>query len=93
MDRLTLANINLKLLRELISQPFIVVGLLVFAISAFFWIVALSRVELSYAYPMVGLSYALIFLFSWLFFGENISLIRILGMIIIAIGVFVISKS
>lgn len=88
-----LARIDLGLVSELITQPFMAAGLAFYGMGASLWIIALTRVELSYAYPMISLSYVLIFLFSWLFFHENISFTRIVGMIIILIGLFIISRS
>lgn len=86
-------RINQGLLSKLITQPFILAGLVFYGVAAFLWIIALTRVDLSYAYPMISVSYVLIFLFAWLFFHENISLTRIAGMVIILIGVFMISRS
>ncbi|MCK4396367.1 EamA family transporter [candidate division WOR-3 bacterium] len=75
------------------KQPFILLGFILYGIGAFFWIGALSRIELSFAYPMLSVSYVLILLISWKFFGEAISLYRIFGIILIAAGVVFLAKS
>ena len=55
------------------SSPFIMVGLMLYVISAFCWIIALSRVELSYAYPVLSLGYVIIMFLSYWLFHEHLS--------------------
>jgi len=54
---------------------------------------ALSKFELSYLYPLVSAVYIVILLSSWLLLKEDISSLRIIGTIIIAIGIFLVAKS
>ena len=75
------------------TNPFVVLGLFIYVISVIFWLVALSRVDLSYAYPFASLSYVIMLIASWWIFDENISLMRLIGTIIIGIGVWLISRS
>jgi multidrug transporter EmrE-like cation transporter len=67
--------------------------LLCFGVSSVFWLVILSRIDLSYAYPMVSIGYIAVVLFSYFVFKENVSLIRWIGVITICAGVFLISRS
>ncbi len=53
----------------------------------------LMKVDLSFAYPFVALSYVIIIITAWLFLGENISLLRLVGVLVICLGVFLISRS
>jgi drug/metabolite transporter (DMT)-like permease len=73
--------------------PFTILGLSLYFLGVFFWLYALSKVDLSYAYPFVSLSYALAVLFSWLILGENISYLRWAGVFVISFGVLLISRS
>ncbi len=68
-------------------------GILSYGISFLLWIKVLSKVELSYAYPMVSIGYVLIMFFSYFLFKENISMIRIAGVICIIIGVVLVARS
>jgi multidrug transporter EmrE-like cation transporter len=68
-------------------------GIIVYGISFLIWIKVLSKVELSYAYPMVSLGYVLIIIFSYFIFKENVTITRIFGVVIIIIGVIIVSKS
>lgn len=73
-------------------NPIVLAGLAVFGISALSWLVVLSRVKLSIAYPMVSLGYIAVVFFSWLIFKESVRPITIAGCLIIALGVFLISR-
>ncbi len=75
-----------------ISNPLVLAGLAVFGISAVSWLIVLSRVPLSIAYPMVSLGYLFTVLFSWFKFNEPVKLITLLGCLVIMLGVFLISR-
>ena len=64
-------------------------GLICYATSMVFWLLALSRYELSLAYPVLGLSYPLVFLgaVSCPFFDEQMSVPRVAGIVLILVGV------
>lgn len=68
-------------------------GFLLFALSSITWLVVLSRVELSFAYPMVSVGYILTILISWRYLGETISPLRWIAVFVICIGVFLLSRS
>lgn len=74
-------------------NPWVFSGLVCFGLSAIFWLVVLSRLELSLVYPMVSVAYVLVALASWFFFKENLSLVRWLGIAVIILGVYLISRS
>jgi multidrug transporter EmrE-like cation transporter len=78
---------------KLIAEKFVVIGIALYAIATLLWLVILSKAELSFAYPMLAIGYILIAIFGKLFFGENITLIRFLGILLISIGVFLLLKS
>lgn len=86
------AGLDLSLLR-VIFTPYIFLGLVLYAIAMLIWLVILSRVELSYAYPMLSLSYVFIVLASWLIFNEHLSLLRLLGVLFISLGVMMVGRS
>lgn len=75
------------------SNVYVVIGIVLFATSSFGWLLALSKVPLSYAYPIVSFGYVFVSLFSWIFFNENFSLLRLVGLTIIVGGVFLLSRT
>lgn len=68
-------------------------GTALYVVSLFLWIVTLSRVDVSYAYPMTSLGYVLTALCGWWLFNEGLTPMRILGVLIIMIGVILVARS
>lgn len=81
------------LLSRVFSSFKLFFGFSLFALSSIAWLVVLSRVELSFAYPMVSMGYILTVLMSWKFLGETINPLRWLALFVICIGVFLLSRS
>ena len=88
----SLTQLHLKLI-PMFTNPFVFFGFACFGLSSVFWLVVLSRFEISLVYPIVSIAYILVALFSWIFFKENLSLVRISGILIIMMGVYLISRS
>jgi drug/metabolite transporter (DMT)-like permease len=76
-----------------LKEPRLWLGLALFGISAVFWLVVLSRVDLSVAYPFVGLSYIVVVLFARLFLHEQVTALRWLGVVVVAVGIAIIGFS
>jgi len=74
-------------------SPFVIIGISVYFLGVFFWLYALSKVDLSFAYPFISLSYVLVVFSSWWLLGESISFLRWAGVVVICLGVFLISRS
>lgn len=66
-------------------------GLVIYLIGTVFWLAALSRVDLSYAYPIASFQYIIMLVASWMMFDEKITTSRLIGTAIIGVGVFLIS--
>lgn len=75
-----------------LSNEYVISGIGIYAISAMIWLVILSRVKLSFAYPMVSFGYVLTVFFSWLLFKEQVPLVRLIGVFVICIGVYLVSR-
>jgi len=83
-----------NLWRMFTTSPLIIVGLGMYGIGAIIWLIVLSRVNLSFAYPMIAMTYVLIPLAAWLILHEPpIPLIRWIGMGIIIVGVILVAQS
>ena len=78
---------------RLASNPFILGGLGCYALSVVVWIMALSRVEVSLAYPMLSIGYVINALAAWYLFGEALSAQRMVGIGAIVVGVFLVARS
>ena len=78
---------------KLASEPHIIGGLACYVVSVVVWIMALSRVEVSIAYPMLSIGYVVNAIAAWYLFGETVTMMRLTGIGIIIIGVFVVARS
>jgi multidrug transporter EmrE-like cation transporter len=78
---------------ELIGEKFVVIGIVLYAIATLLWLVVLSKAELSFTYPMLAIGYILIAIFGKVLFGENVTFVRFLGILLISLGVFLLLKS
>ncbi len=87
------AGTVLNLLKAAIANPFVMLGFLCYAISAASWLVILSRVELSYAYPLISIGYILVMVLSKYLFNETVTGYRIAGTLLVCGGVFMITRS
>ncbi len=80
-------------LGRMLTHPRILTGFGLFGLGAMFWLAALSRVNLSWAYPMLSLGYILILLFSMLILKETVSPLRWAGVALICSGVILVFRS
>jgi len=78
---------------EALLQPAVAAGLACYAVSVVLWIVALSRVEVSIAYPMLSLGYVVNALAAWWLFGESLDAQKAVGIGLILIGVALVARS
>jgi len=78
---------------RIFSTPVIILGLIFLGISAFLWLVAISQLELSVAYPMVAITYVLVPVLSCLIFKEHLTMMRMISMSIIILGIILLAKS
>ncbi len=64
-----------------------------YIISILLWLVVLSKVDVSYAYPFLSIGYVLSAVVGYLAFNETITPIRVIGIVVICFGVILISRS
>ena len=78
-----------ELIIGIFQNKWLFTGMTLFVISFFFYIFTLSKVQLSFAYPiMVSAGMVLVLIGSWIFFGEQLSLSNIIGILLIILGIF-----
>lgn len=78
---------------RVVANPFAWLSLLCFSLTAVVWISVLSRVPLSYAYPLFSLAYVLAALGATVFYKEKLSLIQWTGILFIVLGCTLIARS
>jgi len=78
---------------KLALEPRILAGTGCYAVSLVVWIMALSRTEVSVAYPMLSIGFALNAVLAWWLLGEAVTPMRMLGIAIIILGVYMVARS
>ncbi|NDV19268.1 EamA family transporter [Pseudodesulfovibrio sp. JC047] len=76
-----------------VITPHFFLGILTLGLGAFTWLLVLSRLELSLAYPLMSLGYVLVTLFSKYLFKETVPPHRWAGIATILFGIMLISRS
>jgi multidrug transporter EmrE-like cation transporter len=75
------------------ASPFVLGGLACYAVSVVIWIMALSRVPVSVAYPMLSIGYIVNAGAAWFLFGESLTAQKLLGIGFIIVGVWLVARS
>lgn len=78
---------------KLATEWHIIVALFCYALSVVIWILALSRVPVSIAFPMLSMAYVVNAVAAWYLLGEAFSLTKVVGMGVIILGVIIISRA
>jgi multidrug transporter EmrE-like cation transporter len=78
---------------RLALEPHILGGAACYVVSLVVWIMALSRVEVSIAYPMLSIGYVVNAIAAWYLFGESVTALRMAGIGFIVVGVFLVARS
>ncbi len=78
---------------KLAFEPHIFGGLCCYVVSVAIWIMALSRVPVSIAYPMLSIGYIVNVFAAAYLFGESVTLHKLLGIGFIVIGVYLVARS
>lgn len=78
---------------RLAIEPHILGGLACYVVSVVVWVVGLSRVPVSIAYPMLSIGYVINAIAAYYLLGEAVTPMRLVGIAIIIAGVFVVARS
>lgn len=74
---------------QLLLNPWILSALAAAFLASFFWMAAMTKLQLSHAYPFMGLTFVVVMLASSFFFHEPISTLKIIGVALIVLGLVV----
>jgi multidrug transporter EmrE-like cation transporter len=88
----TFDNNILLTIAKMFLMPNVLMGLLFYGISTVFWLVALSKIELSVAYPMLSVGYILLMILSYFLLNEAITVHKVIGTLLVVVGITLISR-
>lgn len=84
---------SIRSIIELMFSPFVLGGLFIYGIATVLWMYILNKVDISIAYPMQSIVYVFAIIGGYYFFHESITPLKILGCLVILIGVGMIGLS
>lgn len=90
VGKISITNIFSREIFSIVFERFVFIGITLYLLASLFWLVVLSRAEVSYAYPLIGTGYILTAILGWILFKENLTALRLLGTILISAGVYLI---
>ena len=83
---------KISFILRLLLNPWILSGLFSAFLASLTWMAAMTKFDLSYAYPFMSLSFIIVSLSSLVFFNESMSLSRLIGLSFIVLGIIVINR-
>ncbi|OEU50567.1 MAG: hypothetical protein BA866_07140 [Desulfobulbaceae bacterium S5133MH15] len=76
----------------IVTRPLVLSGFVSAVLASVAWIGAISKFELSYAYPFMSLNFVIVVVLSSLMFQEDINWYKIIGLVFICVGICILSK-
>ena len=83
----------LALLPKAALNPYVLAGLACYVVSVVVWLVVLSKVEVSLAYPFLSIGYIVTAVVGFFFMGESLGACKIAGILVICFGIGLMFKA
>ena len=77
---------------SMLLNPYIILSLVFTLLAGVTWMIAMTKFEISYAYPFTTLGLVFVFIFSVVFFNETINIYKVIGVSFIIIGIIISSR-
>lgn len=77
----------------ILTEPMVLIGLGLYGIGALTWLLVLAKLDVSAAYPFLGLGFVITMLLGWLLLGESIGFLRVIGAVLICIGIVLVAST
>jgi len=87
-----ISGINVSAFFSMVFNPLVFSGIVSYGIGFIAYLFALTELPQSFAYPMFALGYALIPIFNWVVLHEPFSVTRLIGIVVILAGVWLVSR-
>jgi len=77
---------KLHFLMKLVLNPFVLSGLAAGLVASITWMAAMTKLQLSHAYPFMSLAFVLVIICSSIFFNEPITTPKVIGTALVIFG-------
>jgi multidrug transporter EmrE-like cation transporter len=75
------------------TSPLVFLGLALYAMGTVVWLLVLARIDVSQAYPFVGIGFLITLGFGVLILGESVTPVRVLGILFVGVGIIFLTRS
>ncbi len=93
MNSLGQLQLSVDTLLRMMTSPLLLVGVAIFGISTLLWLLALTKADLSFAYPFLSLTYIAVLIGGAVLFHDRVTFARVLGFAVIVTGVWIVARS
>lgn len=83
---------SLTMFKAICTNLYVIGGLTLYFASAAVWLLVLARVDVSFAYPFVGLGFVVTMLLAFFINGEVLTTAKVIGTLCIALGVAIMAQ-
>jgi multidrug transporter EmrE-like cation transporter len=84
---------NFAAVMTVLLNPYILLGFVLYGLGTIFWLIALSKKDLSFVYPFISLTYMLVLILSNVILKESIGINKLVGIMFIITGLFIIARA
>jgi len=77
----------------MLLNPYIILSLILTLLAGVTWMIAMTKFDISYAYPFTTLGFVFVFIFSVILFGEPVNWYKSIGLLFIILGLIISSRS
>ena len=85
--------LQLETIFNIFTNKYIILGLVLYGSAFILWLGAMSTLDISFMYPMLSLAYVITAILAFVFIGENITMVRWAGIVLVVAGCFLIARS
>ena len=83
---------KIPFLLKLVLNPWVIIAMAAGFFALVCWLAAMTKFELSYAYPFMSLAFVLVLILSAILFHESVTLPKVLGVLLVISGIIVASR-
>lgn len=84
---------KIQFVAQLLVNPWIFSSVVATLLAGISWMLAMTRFEISYAYPWIGLNFVMMLIFGILIFDESFNMAKLLGTFLVIVGIVIIAQS
>ncbi|MAS32549.1 MAG: multidrug resistance protein [Anaerolineaceae bacterium] len=93
LNSLGTLELSVDMLVRMALNPLLILGLVIYVVSTFTWLISLSKADLSFAYPFLSLTYFVVLIGGAMLFNDQITAPRVIGFIVVVVGLIIVARS